>query len=206
MAEKIKIRINETGKIDYCYAVTEFKGFKESNDGHKILDIQCTYYKDKKLTETINKDEFDIIPWEPYELFGIECGKGWHELLKPIFDYVTEYNKDKDVEHRMEIHQIKEKFGELCVYLNFYNDEIDAIIEQAEEEASTTCELCGSKENVGMAYEGWLTTECHDCMVKWCKKYGVKHRWKSNKDDKIYWVYPDGHDELVLEERKPLEI
>lgn len=198
MAEKLKIRIKETGKIDYCYDVAERDGFKEIN-GIKMPKLVHAYYKDKELTDLINKDDFDIIPWEPYELFGVECDKGWHELLKPIFEYINEYNKDKVEEDRMEICQIKEKWGELCVYLNFYNDDVRKLIEIAEEEASNTCELCGSKENVGMAYEGWLTTECHECMKKWCQKNGRPHRWRKNADKKIYWVNPDTEDELFKE-------
>ena len=195
MNEKIKIRIKETGKIDYCYENIEFDRTNIKN-GLQVPAIKKTYFKDNDMTIPCNKEEFDIIPWEPFELFGIECGKGWHELLKPIFAYIEKYNEDKNEDERMEICQIKEKFGDLRVYLNFYNDEIDKIIEEAEKEASTTCELCGNKENVGIACEGWITTECHDCMKKWCKEHERPHRWKSLKDNKIYWVNPDTEDEL----------
>lgn len=34
----------------------------------------------------------------PFELFGVECHKGWFNLLKPIFEYVQDYNKDKTEE------------------------------------------------------------------------------------------------------------
>lgn len=34
----------------------------------------------------------------PFEIFGVECHKGWFELLKPIFSYVQEYNRDKEKE------------------------------------------------------------------------------------------------------------
>lgn len=197
MAEKLKIRLKETGKIDYCYDMIERDGFKEIGENKaKIPKFKHTYFKDNELTEPIDKNTFDVIPWEPFELFGIECGKGWHELLKPIFKYIEKYNEGKDEEHRMEIFQIKEKFGGLCVYLNFYNDEVQKLIDIAEEEASNTCELCGSKENVGMAYEGWLTTECHNCMKKWCEEHERPHRWRKNSDGKIYWVNPNGEDEL----------
>ena len=196
MAEKLKVRIKETGKIEYCYDVIERNGFRETLNGRKIPQFRHTYYKDKELTETIDADKIDVIPWQPYELFGVECGEGWHDLLIPIFEYITEYNKDKDEDHRIEIHQIKEKWGELNVYLNFYTDDVRKLIDEAENEASNTCELCGSKENIGMAYEGWLTTECHDCMKKWCKNHQRPHRWKKKSDGKIYWVNPDAEDEL----------
>ena len=115
--------------------------------------------------------------------------------IKNLSD-VEEYNKDKAEDKRMEICQIKEKRGWLCVYLNFYTPEVNKIINTAEKEASQTCELCGSKKDVGMTCEGWITTECHDCMKKCCQKNEKPHRWKRNSDGKIYWVQPDKDDEL----------
>ena len=200
--EKIKIRLKENGKTDYCYDNAVRDGFFV-RFGHTIPKYTHKYYKDKEMTQELNKDDFDIIPWEPFELFGVECGKGWHELLKPIFNYIEEYNKDKADEDRMEICQIKEKWGELCVYLNFYNDEVKALIDAAEKEASVTCELCGSKEDVGMTVEGWLTTECHNCVKNWCKEHERPQRWRRNDDNKIYWVNPDGEDELLKKEELP---
>lgn len=193
--EKIKIRIKETGKIDYCYDEIVRDGFIEKN-GHKIPKFVHTYYTDETKTAWWEPDKIDIIPWEPFELFGIECGKGWHELLKPIFAYIEEYNKNKTEEERLVPCQIKEKFAELRVYMNFYTPELEKLIEEAEKEAENTCELCGSKKDVGMACEGWLTVECHDCMKKWCKENERPHRWRRNEDKKIYWVNPDREDEL----------
>ena len=200
--EKIKIRLKENGKIDYCYDYVVRDGFFV-RFGHTFPNYTHKYYKDSEMTQELNKDDFDIIPWEPFELFGVECGKGWHELLKPIFNYIEEYNKDKTEEERMEIWQIKQKWGELCVYLNFYTPEVNKIINTAEKEADNTCELCGSKENVGMTVDGWLTTECHDCLKKWCKKNERPKRWRRNDDNKIYWVNPDGEDELLKKEELP---
>lgn len=200
MAEKLKVRIKETGEIGYCYDVMERDGFCEIGEKN-LPKYKHTYYKNKELTEIVDKDSIEIIPWEPFELFGIECGKGWHKLLNPIFEYIENYNQEKDEEHKMRIFQIKEKFGELRVYLNFYNEEVQKLINTAEDEASNTCELCGSKEDVGLAYEGWLTTECHDCMKKWCQKNERPHRWMKNSDGKIYWINPDTEDEL-FEEKK----
>ncbi len=192
-----KIKINSTGEITYCYTIYENDGATRKI-GNKEYPIQTPhYYKSEDKSEgEWNRDEITVIPQYPYELFGIECGKGWHDLLKPIFEYIENYNQDKDDEHKIEIHQIKEKFGELCVYPNFYTDELRELIHKAEDEASNTCELCGSKEDVGMACEGWLTTKCHKCMKEWCMENEKPHRWRRNSDNKIYWINPDGDDEL----------
>ena len=199
---KLKILYKDTGKIDYCYEVCEPDGYKEIS-GKKYRKFKKTYFKDKEQTELLDEKTFTVIPWEPFELFGVECGKGWYKLLTPIFDYVERYNKDKDDEHKMHICQIKEKYGELRVYMNFYDDVIQKLIDDAEEEASHTCELCGSKEDVGMASEGWLTTECHECMKSWCKEHNRPHRWLRYSDNEMYWVNPDSDDELIDKSELP---
>ena len=84
-------------------------------------------------------------PKTPYELFDVECGNGWGELLKPIFDYIENYNKDKDDKNKIEVCQVKQKFGTLRFYTSFSTDELDELIEKAENESAHTCELCGSK-------------------------------------------------------------
>ena len=66
----------------------------------------------------------------PYELFGVECGEGWHELLKPVFDYIENYNKDKSDENKIIVEQVKEKFGTLRFYCSFYTDELEKLIEE----------------------------------------------------------------------------
>lgn len=105
-----------------------------------------------------------------YELFGIECGDGWREILKPIFDYVSEYNKEHADDSQLEFMQIKEKFGGLRVYMNFYTEELRELIEKAEMASYETCEMCGSTENVGTIINGWITTCCEDCVKKIAEK------------------------------------
>lgn len=102
-------------------------------------------------------------PQEPYELFGIECGDGWKELYQPILDYVGEYNKTHDEE--MRVCQVKEKFGGLRVYLNFYDDTVKKMIDDAESKSFETCEICGApckQHSLG----SWIYTMCDDCFNK----------------------------------------
>ena len=30
----------------------------------------------------------------PIKLFGVECGKGWYELIIPIAEYIEKFNKE----------------------------------------------------------------------------------------------------------------
>ena len=132
----------------------------------------------------------DYIPY-PYELFGIECEKGWFKLLEPIFDYIKEYNKDKDDEHKIEITQIKEKWGTLRVYVNFGTDELFKLIDEAEDKSELICEFCGSEENVGSTKTGWISTICLDCVKKQAKQTNFPKVWISNNDKKEYIIKPD---------------
>ena len=99
-----------------------------------------------------------------YELFGIECGDGWKPLYQPIIDYINEYNKDKKGLDRMEIHQIKEKFGGLRVYLNFYDETVRNMIAKAEEDSFHICENCGKHidEPIINKYY-WIYPLCKEC-------------------------------------------
>ena len=109
------------------------------------------------ITENPNKQK----PQEPYELFGIECGKGWNKLIIPILDYIDLYNSGHD--DKIEIFQIKEKFGGLRIYTSFSTPELDQLIDDAEEQSFKTCEYCGSTENVSQT-TGWIKTLCRKCM------------------------------------------
>lgn len=91
-----------------------------------------------------------------YDCF--ECGPGWHPLIK---DALTKLEA-LDIPN-LAVLQVKEKFGGLRIYLSSDNDETEAIIRAAEQEASETCEGCGSKENVELRGGGWLRTLCVQC-------------------------------------------
>lgn len=133
----------------------------------------------------------------PFELFGVECGSGWNDLLKPIFSYIEKYNESiENDDGKIEIHQVKEKFGTLRFYCNFVTDELRKIIYDAEYESSKTCELCGSKDNVGHTI-GWITTCCNEC----AKKMSIKHpvRWKPNNcQNDVKWIEIDNKIENII--------
>ena len=124
----------------------------------------------------------------PYELFDVECGNGWSELLKPIFDYIENYNKDKDDKNKIEVCQVKQKFGSLRFYTSFSTDELDELIEKAENESAHTCELCGSKENIGYTC-GWITTCCEKCVKEMAKRCKKTFNWRPLNIEKGYkWI------------------
>jgi hypothetical protein len=68
----------------------------------------------------------------PWELFGVECGKGWFPLIEPILQYIQSYNKDKAEEYQIVVYQIKEKWGILQLEIGNYPNELAKMIEAAE--------------------------------------------------------------------------
>ena len=139
----------------------------------------------------MEENKHNYVP-HPFELFGIECHKGWYNLLTPVFEYVENYNKDKKDEEQIKFLQIKEKWGGLNIYTNFGNDELFKLIDKAEEESYNVCEECGSRNDVGMRESGWMTTMCLECIKKEVKERDYPQTWKRNLDNKLYSIQPDG--------------
>lgn len=91
----------------------------------------------------------------PYDLFGVEVGKGWHSIIIPL---IKECNEKGIV-----ITQIKEKFGTLRFYVAGCSDEMWEKIEAAEKLSATTCEDCGKPGK--LISGGWLRTLCDECVL-----------------------------------------
>jgi hypothetical protein len=90
--------------------------------------------------------------------FGIECGPGWYNLI----DYVS--SKLENLFQGIEVVQVKEKFGNLRVYLDHYTPEAEKITKFAEDESETTCEVCGKKGI--LITGGWYKVRCSLCKNK----------------------------------------
>ena len=90
--------------------------------------------------------------------FGIECGEGWYNLI----DYVSA--KLEALNQKLEVVQIKEKWGSIRLYLNISTDEADKIVEFVEKESETTCEICSKKGK--LLTDGWWKVRCHSCLNK----------------------------------------
>lgn len=125
-------------------------------------------------------------PKTPYELFHIECGKGWEGLYRPLLDLC----KLKGIS----VMQVKEKFGGLRFYIGGYaaEQDISMLIRAAEAHSYHTCEDCGEdgilrhirqedgyykpiyKATVGASRtSGWMRTLCEPCREKWDASRGV---------------------------------
>lgn len=134
---------------------------------------------------------------KPFELFGVECGKGWYGLLQPIIDYITEYNENIEKEDdKLVPLQIKEKFGGLRVYMNYCTEELKKLINKAEEESYHVCEICGSKKHIGYTMR-YIQTICFECVKELAKSEGGVCFWRDSDDDNLYKIDEKGNKEVV---------
>lgn len=89
------------------------------------------------------------------ELALKSVGDGWAPLIHRIFDTL------ENIKGNVKIVQVKEKFAGLRVYTDCVNDELDAVIRQAELESFTICEVCGEPGKV--RGKRWYYTACDGC-------------------------------------------
>ena len=189
--------------VTYMYR-TLFKNIK--NEKEELLWKYSTgeYYKDVSLTQKVDISDYEPVDCSggvvniptPYQLFGVECEKGWYRLLQPIIDYIDNYNKDKNECDMIYITQIKEKYGTLRFYVSIYTKELQDLIEEAEKRSGEICEMCGSDKHVGTTL-GWYITICHDCVKKRSEKMNESIKWHSYDDNKVYFINPEGPDEYI---------
>jgi hypothetical protein len=97
--------------------------------------------------------------------WGFTCGPGWHPILDRLFSDIQKIAQE-DVLLKLEVQQVKEKFGGLRVYVRGGNGRIQDRIAQAEEEAAKTCEGCGGPSPGVNGRAGWLSNICDSCVAK----------------------------------------
>ena len=113
-----------------------------------------------------------------------ECGKGWDSIIEPLVRYVQHYNETHK-KKKIDIVQIKEKFGGLRFYTHGTTKKLDAMVQAAENKAYQTCELCGSKEDIGQTADGWITTCCRKCVQAMANKAKANRKWYSHNDKEV---------------------
>ena len=92
-----------------------------------------------------------------YVLQGV--GPGWGQIVQRLIRDLFELGWDG------ELHQIKEKFGELRFYIGGASDEIFKRVDEASDESLRTCEGCG-EPGTRSTDSYWITTECAECHAK----------------------------------------
>lgn len=85
---------------------------------------------------------------------GIECGDGWYDIIDNFCAKVAPSSPD------IYFTQIKEKFGTIRLYMNFYNEVANEADTEAEKLSEVTCETCGKPGE--MQYGSWLFVACDE--------------------------------------------
>lgn len=119
-------------------------------------------------------DEIKNKPKEPIELFGYECEDGWLPLINEAKEFIDDYNAKNNLEGEdaCKFLQVKEKFGTLTIYCNFYFDGLHEKLAEIERKSSTICEICGNNETAKTKpVHGWIMTLCDECREKEEERY-----------------------------------
>lgn len=98
------------------------------------------------------------------EPFYFECEDGWFDLIFNLCSEIDIECKRLNLEANKwtKATQIKQKYGTLRFYVNNYIDSVNQLIEKAEKQSSSICEICGLPGKTNDDY-GWIRTCCKIC-------------------------------------------
>jgi hypothetical protein len=92
-----------------------------------------------------------------------ECGEGWLDIIERLaakLEEIIKKNKSEAYSSMNGCTQVKEKYGTIRFYMDYYNEEIEKAIDEARIESSITCEVCGKNGKLQGTY--WYKTVCED--------------------------------------------
>ena len=92
-------------------------------------------------------------PHQSNMAFGFECGDGWFDIIYKLSEQLEEEGVFAT--------QVKEKYGTLRFYVGYASDRAFDMIDEAEAQTETTCELCGERGR--LRGRGWVVTRCDKC-------------------------------------------
>lgn len=145
----------------------------EKSKYDKMMEEFPILYQQKSLSMT-----------ETCMCWGIECGEGWYFPLRDLSNKLESLNETFGKIYGFEIQaaQVKSKYGILHFYweihltnknttnLSYFNDIVEKLIKEAEEECFNTCEKCGrfigSRHSPRCETQGWISYLCEDCAKK----------------------------------------
>jgi hypothetical protein len=102
-------------------------------------------------------------PYPAEDVYGC-VGPGWRGILERLLPRLLELGWDGSV------HQCKEKFGGLRLYIGSAPREVHDAIDVAERESLHTCEDCGAPGKP--QHHGWIRTLCPPCAEIDRARYG----------------------------------
>jgi hypothetical protein len=112
----------------------------------KLYEAFPDYFQERHLPET-----------QSCMAYGVECGDGWYQIIFDLCRKIQLINPEN-----FRFVQVKEKFGSLRIYYTPCTPDTNLAVSAAEHESDSTCERCGTKENVTQE-GGWIKTLCTTC-------------------------------------------
>ena len=93
-------------------------------------------------------------------------GDGWRQILEILCEGIDRESKASGI--KIQVTQIKEKYGGLRYYTNVGNDKIFSLIDVAERASEVTCEACGAPGKI-LILGGWYKACCpqHSRVETW---------------------------------------
>jgi len=92
---------------------------------------------------------------------AVQCvGKGWETLVRKV------YNAKTGLGIPVGIIQVKEKWGGLRIYTDYYVREIEEVITEVGRQSLEVCEQCGSPATL-VKKGGWFQTRCETHRGEW---------------------------------------
>lgn len=113
-----------------------------------------------------------------------DCGDGWIALIEQAKTIIAKYNLKHSENEPIKLIQIKEKWGGLRLYINYYVPEITYHLRSLENKSFEICEHCGTDKNVKTEYtHGWVMTLCDECRKKELEQF---YKLKENLNNKLF--------------------
>jgi hypothetical protein len=96
--------------------------------------------------------------------WGVCTGNGWFWIIDNLCNCIQNYI-DANKKPQAEFVQIKEKFGELRIYIEGTDELIQGMVWLAEDLSYSTCEACGTIQDI-VHTKGYIKTLCKSCAGK----------------------------------------
>ena len=97
--------------------------------------------------------------YRPDEYLGV--GDGWYSILWNLSQEVMDLCRERG-EVPPKVLQVKEKFGALRIYFEYFVGDMGEIVSKYERESLNICERCG-KPGSTKGSTGWIKTLCTEC-------------------------------------------
>jgi hypothetical protein len=124
-----------------------------------MLNMEMNLQKYKYMIEYEGSER------NPIFLFGVEVGPGWIPIIETLLDILM----GLDINKKLRLFQIKEKFGQFRFYYDYVGDDknekimLQNQINLYTDKINNTCELCG-KPGTTRLVKNWYRTCCDECL------------------------------------------